>query len=215
MSSTDQPLSTQPSFNNLSFNHLSSFLTYVQVLKQLPRTGWLFAGVAQPESVAEHSFVTSWLALLLAEQINLAYNEQGLSQPLDVARVAHIALVHDLAESLLTDLPKRSTDLLGKSVKHRAEALAMEQICQHLPNQPHYLACWQEYVDGVTPEGRLVRDADKLEMIHQALCYEQAGQRNLDEFWQAHQWHYPVSRNFFEELCRLRANIHSSHNKTQ
>lgn len=189
----------------------TEFLTYVQVLKQLPRTGWLFAGVVQPESVAAHSFVTSWLALLLAEQINLAYHEQGLSQPLDVARVAQIALVHDLAESILTDLPKRSTDLLGKAVKHQAEALAMQQICQHLPNRAHYLACWQEYVDGVTPEGRVVRDADKLEMIHQSLCYEQAGQRNLGEFWQAHQWHYPVSRNFFEELCRLRANIHSSH----
>ncbi|MCE7982572.1 MAG: HD domain-containing protein [Caldilinea sp. CFX5] len=210
MSSTEQPLSKQ-----LTSSNSPSFLTYVQALKQLPRTGWLFVGVAQPESVAEHSFVTSWLALLLAEQINLAYNEQGLSQPLDVARVVQIALVHDLAESILTDLPKRSTDLLGKAVKQQAEALAMQQICRHLPNHAYYLACWQEYVDGATPEGRLVRDADKLEMIHQALCYEQAGQRNLAEFWQAHQWHYPVSRNFFEELCRLRAIIHSSHTKAQ
>ncbi len=184
----------------------TEFLTYVQVLKQLPRTGWLFAGVAQPESVAEHSFVMSWLALLLAEQINLAYQEQGLSQPLDVAKVAQIALVHDLAESILTDLPKRSTDLLGKAVKHEAEAFAMRQICRQLPNHAYYLACWQEYVDAATPEGRLVRDADKLEMIHQALCYEQAGQRNLGEFWQAHQWYYPISRNFFEELGRLRHN---------
>lgn len=194
MSSTEQP-----------FNRPLLFLAHLQALKQLPRTGWLFAGVVQPESVAEHSFVMSWLALLLAEQINLAYNDQGLSQPLDVAKVAQIALVHDLAESILTDLPKRSTDLLGKAVKHQAEALAMQQIFQQLPNHAHYLACWQEYVDGATPEGRLVRDADKLEMIHQAFCYEQAGQRNLAEFWQAHQWHYPVSRNFFAELCRLRS----------
>lgn len=198
MSSTDQSLSNQPLSSALLF------LTHVQALKQLPRTGWLFAGVAQPESVAEHSFVLSWLALLLAEQINQAYTAQGLNQPLDVARIAQIALVHDLAESILTDLPKRSTDLLGKAVKHQAEALAMQQICRQLPNHAHYLACWQEYVDGTTPEGRLVRDADKLEMIHQALCYEQAGQRNLAEFWQGHQWHYAASRNFFEELCRLR-----------
>jgi putative hydrolase of HD superfamily len=199
MSSTDQPLSSDsPSDKPLLF------LAHVQALKQLPRTGWLFAGVAQPESVADHSFVMSWVALLLAEQINLAYHAQGLDQPLDVAKIAQIALVHDLAESILTDLPKRSTDLLGKAVKHQAEALAMQQICQHLPNHAHYLACWQEYVDGATPEGRLVRDADKLEMIHQALCYEQAGQRNLGEFWQAQQWHYPLSRNFFEELWRLR-----------
>ena len=181
-------------------------LTYVQALKHLPRMGWLFAGITQPESVAEHSFVMSWLALLLAEQINTAYPTQGLSQPLDIAKVTHIALVHDVAESLLTDLPKRSAELLGKSAKYQAEATAMQQIFQQMPNRAYYIGCWQEYADAATPEGRLVRDADKLEMIHQALCYEQNGQRNLAEFWQTQAWHYPASQNLFEELCRLRFN---------
>ncbi|MEZ4728384.1 MAG: HD domain-containing protein [Caldilineaceae bacterium] len=187
--------------------NLLPLLTHLQVLKQLPRTGWLLAGVAQPESVAEHSFVTCWVALLLAEAINESYQEQGLTQPLDVAKVAQLALVHDVAESMVTDLPKRSTELLGKTVKYQAEAAAMRQIFQEMPNSAAYLAHWQEYVDDATPEARLVHDADKLEMIHQALCYEQAGQRNLGEFWQDHQWHYPVSRDLFAALCRFRFNL--------
>jgi putative hydrolase of HD superfamily len=187
-------------------NTLLPLLTHLQTLKLLPRTGWLLAGVAQAESVAEHSFVMSWLALLLAEQINATYSEQGLTQPLDVAKVAQIALVHDVAESILTDLPKRSTDLLGKAVKYQAEAQAIQQIFQQMTNSAYYRACWQEYADGATPESRLVRDADKLEMVHQALCYEQTGQQNLGEFWQGHQWHYLASRNLFDELCRLRFN---------
>lgn len=191
----------------MSTNHnLLLCLSQLQALKHLPRMGWLFAGVAQPESVAEHSFVMSWLALLLAEQINTDYSAQGLTQPLDVAKIAHIALVHDVAESILTDLPKRSADLLGKHIKYQAEATAMQQLFQQLPNSAYYIGCWQEYADATTPEGRLVRDADKLEMIHQALWYEQSGQRNLAEFWQAHAWHYPASQNLFEELCRLRFN---------
>ena len=181
-------------------------LSQLQALKQLPRMGWLFAGIAQPESVAEHSFVMSWLALLLAEQINTDYGPQGLTQPLNIAKIAHIALVHDVAESILTDLPKRSADLLGKPIKYQAEATAMQQLFQQMPNSAYYIGCWQEYADAATPEGRLVRDADKLEMIHQALCYEQSGQRNLAEFWQAHDWHYAASQNLFEELCRLRFN---------
>jgi putative hydrolases of HD superfamily len=185
-------------------NHPFPLLTHLQALKRLPRTGWLLAGVADPESIAEHSFIMSWLALLLAEQINNDYREQGLTQPLDVAKVTQIALVHDVAESILTDLPKRSTELLGKAVKYQAEADAMHQLFQQMPNGAYYIACWQEYADGATPEGRLVRDADKLEMIHQALCYEQSGQRNLNEFWQEQQWHYAASRNLFEELYRLR-----------
>lgn len=181
-------------------------LPHLQALKLLPRMGWLFAGIAHPESVAEHSFVMSWLALLLAEQINTDYSTQGLTQPLDIAKIAHMALVHDVAESILTDLPKRSTDLLGKQTKHQAEATAMQHLFQQMPNGAYYVGCWQEYAEAATPEARLVRDADKLEMIHQALCYEQTGQRNLTEFWQAHVWHYPVSQNLFEELCRLRFN---------
>lgn len=185
---------------------LLPLLTHLQALKHLPRTGWLLAGISQPESVAEHSFLMSWLALLLAEQVNSSYVTQGLTQPLDLGKVAHIALVHDVAESILTDLPKRSTDLLGKATKYQAEATAMQQLFQQMPNSAYYIGCWQEYADGATPEGRLVRDADKLEMIHQALCYEQNGQRNLAEFWQAHAWHYPASQNLFEELWRLRFN---------
>lgn len=182
------------------------YLPHLQALKLLPRMGWLFAGIAHPESVAEHSFVMSWLALLLAEQINTDYSTQGLTQPLDIAKIAHIALVHDVAESILTDLPKRSTDLLGKQTKYQAEATAMQHLFQQMPNGAYYVGCWQEYAEAATPEARLVRDADKLEMIHQALCYEQTGQRNLAEFWQAHVWHYPASQNLFEELCRLRFN---------
>ena len=184
-------------------------LAHVQALKQLPRTGWLLAGIRQPESVADHSFAMSWLAILLAETINVDYRAQGLTAPLQVAHLLQIALVHDLAECLLTDLPKRSTELIGKEVKHQAEADALAQFFQQMPNRAHYQACWQEYVEGITPEGRLVRDADKLEMIHQALCYEQTGQRNLHEFWQGHQWHYPASRNLFDEFCRFRSNRHS------
>jgi len=80
----------------------------------------------------------------------------------------------------------------------------LQQLFRQMPNGDHYVACWQEYADGATPEGRLVRDADKLEMIHQALCYEQGGQRNLGEFWQEQSWHYPASRSLLEELHRLR-----------
>ncbi len=183
-------------------------LAHIQYLKQLPRTGWLLAGIRQPESIADHSFAMSWLAIFLAEAINTNYALQGLTAPLQVAHIIQIALVHDLAESVLTDLPKRSTELIGKAVKQQAEADALAQLFRQMPNGAHYCACWQEYADGATPEGRLVRDADKLEMVHQALRYEQTGQRNLHEFWQDHQWHYPASRNLFDELCRLRSKIH-------
>ena len=174
-------------------------------MKLLPRTGWLFAGIRQPESIADHSYATIWLALLLTEEINQQWAAQGLSAPLDRHRVMQIALVHDLAESILTDLPKRSTDLVGKVVKHQAEATATEQLLHELPNGATYIACWHEYTAAATPESHVVRDADKLEMVAQALRYEEMGHRKLQEFWEGHQWHYSASERLWQALLAQRA----------
>ncbi|NJN82828.1 MAG: HD domain-containing protein [Caldilineaceae bacterium] len=100
---------------------LIGLLDQANHLKQLPRTGWLLAGLANVESVADHSFSTALLSMFLADGINRGWAEQGLSQPLEVSRVLRLALIHDLAEGVLTDLPKRSSELLGADVKHDAE----------------------------------------------------------------------------------------------
>lgn len=181
---------------------LHSLLDQVNHLKQLPRTGWLLANVSSPESVADHTAATAILALFLAETVNGALTENGLTAPLDVSQVVRLALLHDLAESELTDLPKRASQLVGADAKHRAEAQAMGQILAGLPQADGYLALWSDYDAGETPEARLVKDADKLEMVHQAQVYAQRGHRNLDEFWQGHVWHYPASRELFIDLTR-------------
>lgn len=183
---------------------LFALLNQINHLKQLPRTGWLFAGVAQVESVADHSFAVTVLALLLTEEINTDWAAHGLDKPLDSERVIKIALIHDLAESILTDLPKRSTDLLGRAVKHAAEARALTHLLSAVPNAELYHQLWSEYATDATPEARLVRDADKLELVHQALCYERRGQTNLQEFWEGYTWHYQISKTLFEHLARSR-----------
>jgi putative hydrolase of HD superfamily len=173
-------------------------------LKRLPRSGWLFAGVVQPESVADHCLATALLALGMAAKINDALAANGLMNPLDAGRAAQIAVVHDLAESVVTDLPRRASELLGKAVKHRAEAQVLAQLANSVGGVD-LVGLWREYSEASTPEGRLVYDADKLEMVHQALLYERAGNRNLGEFWQAYQWHYQVSEEIYAALLEARS----------
>lgn len=184
---------------------LFEYLEHVNVLKRLPRTGWLLNGVAPCESVADHSLAVALLAIGLAETVNENWAAEGLVRPLDVGQVVTIAVVHDLAEGLLTDLPKRSTELLGKTAKHAAEAKAMATILGAVVNGDKYARLWEDYNSAATPEARLVRDADKLEMVHQALVYERAGQRNLHEFWEAHPWHYAASARLYADLRRQRS----------
>ena len=107
---------------------LAALLDAANDLKRLPRTGWLLAGVPQPESVADHCFATTLLALALAESINTDPAAHGLDEALDVGRVLRVALLHDLAEALITDLPKRSAERLGEATKRAAEAAAFAEI---------------------------------------------------------------------------------------
>lgn len=171
-------------------------------LKQLPRTGWLLAGVAQPESVADHTCATALYALFLALAINQAPSEHGLERPLDVERVVILALIHDLGESVLTDLPKRTTEVLGEAVKAQAETQIVDALLAEAPGGRDLAALWREYQDASTPEGRLVKDVDKLEMVFQASRYAQRGHQNLDEFQQGHGWRFALAAELAAEITR-------------
>ncbi len=183
-----------------SLTALISLLDRANDLKRLPRAGWLLAGVAAAESVAEHTCATALLAWMLAAAVNEKPAAEGLAAPLDMERVLGMALVHDLAESVLTDLPRRATALLGESAKHAAEAEAMAAMTAGLPGGTAAAALWEEYAEGQTAEARLVKDADKLEMVHQAGRYTRGGQGGLAEFWEGHRFHYAASKALFAAL---------------
>lgn len=112
-----------------------------------------------------------------------------------------------LAEVRLTDLPASAQRLIPDAVKSAAETAAITDLLTPLPSAGALAVLWREFEDASTPEGRLVRDADKVEMMVQCLRYEQAGVRSLDEFWQAmdrHVWHYPLAADLYARLRALR-----------
>ena len=47
-------------------NNIAKYLYEVGQLKRVKRSGWWMAGIADPESVAEHSFRTALLGYILA-----------------------------------------------------------------------------------------------------------------------------------------------------
>ncbi|GIW03089.1 HD domain-containing protein [Roseiflexus sp.] len=142
-------------------------------LKMLPRAGWLQRGISAAESVAEHSFGIAALALVFT----------AADDTFDRERLLALALVHDLAEALLGDLPLSARRLIGESVKRDAERRAMVELCDALPGGDHLVLLWDEYAAGTTREARFVKALDRVEMLAQALAYERAGNRSLDEFW--------------------------------
>jgi len=137
-------------------------------LERLPRTGWLLAGIRQPESIAAHTLGTALVALNLGPRVRPA---------LDVEHALALALVHDVPEALLTDLPRAAAELLPPGAKASAELRAAERLLA-----PAGLALFREYTAGATREARFVRLCDKLQLGLRWLGYLREGARGLEEF---------------------------------
>jgi putative hydrolase of HD superfamily len=144
--------------------------------------------------VAEHTWGVALIALVLAEQIE---------EPVDRGRLLAIALLHDLAEAALGDLPGPARRYLPADMKTQAEAAVLQDALAGVSNAEDWSALWREYAERSSVEGRLVHDADRLEMMVQAAAYEQAGQRGLDEFWEGSDdatWEFPGSADLYRRL---------------
>jgi len=155
------------------------FLAELMRLKAVPRTGWLLRGVRGVESVADHSFGVAFIAMLLADLAEA----RGLE--LDVEKVLRMALLHDLTEARTGDLPatiKRYFD--GPTLHAADEAIADEMLTPLGAIGEAYLLLWREYEERRSLEARIVKAADKLDLLWQAREYEKGGARSLQEFWE-------------------------------
>ncbi len=143
-------------------------------LKNLFRQGWLKRGISKErcESVAEHTFGTVVLAYFLAE----AYFPE-----LNLDRVIRMALLHDFGEIYAGDIIP--SDQMDPEQKVKLERQSVVRIFADLPEGGSYLALWEEFEAGESPEAHFVHQIDRLEMALQASVYEYSGYPNLQEFF--------------------------------
>jgi len=177
--------------------NLIKFLTEIGKLKEVKRKGWKLRGVKNPETIAAHSFRMAIMAWLLANQ-----------KKLDVNRVIKTALIHDLCEvyagdttpydKLLSKNKKEIREIFNKwprfpqkqkkknfSEKYKKESKALRKLTQNIPPliQKEIRLLWEDYERGSTPEGRFVRQVDRLENLLQALEYSKRGEKFSIEPW--------------------------------
>ncbi|MCA9938124.1 MAG: HD family hydrolase [Anaerolineales bacterium] len=166
-------------------------------LKRTARTGWVQRGVPTAEDVAAHSYGAAFTALVLAHLV---------AEPVDLGRLLSLAILHDLPESLTTDIPSPAWQFLPPGIKTEVERGAMHEILAGAPFQETWMGLWEELHANETTEARLVHDADKLDMYVQALMYEQqTGNRHLGEFWDPPaRMQFPISQAIYEALCQER-----------
>ncbi|MFI7057459.1 HD family hydrolase [Streptosporangium canum] len=145
---------------------LTGLLYEMGLLKRYKRTGWLVAGVRDPESIADHSFRTAIIASVIAAL-----------EGADPERAAFMSLFHDTQETRITDIP-----YVGKRYLKAApnEAVTADQVAGVPRSVAEMVSdAVGEYEEKTSLEAVCARDADKLECLIQAVEYREQGHQNV------------------------------------
>lgn len=127
---------------------LADLLFEVGMLRKTPRSGYQFLGSGR-ESVAEHSFRTAVIGLMLADLAGA-----------DVERTALMCLFHDLHEARTGDF-----NYVNHIYCRADRTAALEHATYGTGLSDLILSFWHELENMQTLEARLAQDADQLDMI--------------------------------------------------
>ena len=130
---------------------LIEFLSVIEKLKCNTRHSWTSSG--RQESVAEHSWRTAVMALLVADEF----------PDTDIEKVVKMCLIHDLGEAITGDIPS----FLKTAQDKEKEALAVAGLLELLPKnlRSEFEALFEEMSQLKTPEAKLLKALDNLEAI--------------------------------------------------
>ncbi len=136
------------------------------------------------ENDAEHSFSLAIAAAVLAEYSN---------EPVDVAKVMKMVLVHDAVEIYAGDT--YCYDDEGAKTKEAREKAAAEKIFGTLPEEQaaEYRALWDEFERNDTPEARFSNAMDRIQPL--LLNYSREGYS-----WKEHRVNSSQVRKRFDKV---------------
>jgi putative hydrolase of HD superfamily len=138
---------------------IADFLFEARMLKATPRSGYQFLGNGR-ESVAEHSFSATLVAMVLSRLVN----------DIDLARLLAMCLVHDLPEARTGDL-----NYVNKRYVIDDHLRALNDCVADLPFGDWIKALVSEFDAGESREARLARDADQLAFILDLKAFQDCG----------------------------------------
>ena len=111
---------------------ISDFFFQIAGLKNIPRTGWkMKLNLQDSESVAEHSYMMSVMAMVMADLKNL-----------NTEKILKMTILHDWAESKIGDF---MPDEITIEKKTELEEYAMTELLEELPPtiKDNYFDIWK------------------------------------------------------------------------
>ncbi|KAI9934862.1 hypothetical protein ASPWEDRAFT_175587 [Aspergillus wentii DTO 134E9] len=156
-----------------------SFFHLLERLKTTKREGWRRFDIHHGESISDHMYRMSIMTM---------FAPPSLAAKINLPHCTKMALVHDMAESLVGDITP--VDNVSKSEKARREAEVMDYISKTLLagvpggmlSGQEIMNVFQEYEENKTLEAQYVHDIDKIELLLQMVEYERTHDVDLTEF---------------------------------
>lgn len=172
------------------------FVELVQHLKHVPRRGWVIRHIENPEPIAGHMYAMAMMTFLLDDP------------NIDRLKCMQLALVHDLAESIVGDITPE--DGIPVDIKHRMEDEAMQEIVGYLgkPFGERIYNLYKEYEAKETAEAKFVKDLDRFDLVSSSVFYEKRDKTpgSLQVFFDVTegQFEHPLIKGLVEEMKKRR-----------
>lgn len=128
---------------------IANFLFEVGILSKTPRSGFHFLGSGH-QSVSEH----------INRVVFIGYTLCSLEEGVDMLKVLKMCLLHDLAETRVSDL-----NYVHQKYVEKKEEQAVEDLAKTLPFGEDIKEVLREYEERQTRESIIAKDADNIEWI--------------------------------------------------
>ena len=167
--------------------NILNFLIEVGKLKKIPRTGFVWLGIKNPETIAQHVFRVAIMSWILGRKVRPRLNLEKLIK---------LGIIHELCEVYAGDMTpyygllpkdkKKRMEILKRWIrlphnikikrdkeKFRKEKESLLKLIKNLEPKlkKEIIDCWLEYERLISKEGRFVKQSDKIETLLQALEY--------------------------------------------
>jgi len=146
--------------------NIVNLLFEAKILKEIPRSGYHFLGSGH-ESISEHSFSTSFIALIMSK----------LEPSIDALKLISMCLMHDLPEARMGDL-----NYVQKMYSSTNEPKALNDMACNVPFGDDLIALVDEFNEGKSLEAQFARDADQLSLLLELKALLDQGQRGPEKW---------------------------------
>lgn len=143
---------------------------------------------------SEHMLRVAWIAWLLSEYENIG----------DKEKILKMALIHDLTESRTGDV-----DYLSRQYVKRNEARAIKDIAKNTVFEKELLALWNEYEKRITPESKIVKDADNLD-VELELIEQEAQGHSIGILWNGQRKKFVYPKLYTKSAKKLWNEMHDA-----